>query len=57
MKVFSLQSSTPARHRREILNEEENKNQNKNAAGGDTELQGHFIPHAVSEQKETTFAI
>ena len=54
---FSLQNSTPAKHRREILNEEENKNQNENAAGGDTKLQGHFIPHAVPEQKEIIVAI
>ena len=39
------------------MNEEENKNQNENAAGGDTKLQGHFIPHAVPEQKEITVAI
>ena len=48
---------TPAKHRREILNEEKNKNKNQNAAGNDTKLQGHFIPYAVSEQSEVTVAI
>ena len=48
---------TPAKHRREILNEEENKKQNENAAGGDTKLQGYLISHAVPEQKEITVAI
>ena len=47
----------PAKHRREILNEEENKNQNENAAGGDTKLQGYLISYVVPEQKEITVAI
>ena len=53
---FSLQNSCQT-HTREILNEEENKNQNENAASGNTELQGHFIPYAVPEQKETAFPV
>lgn len=53
---FSLQNSCQT-HRREILNEEKNKNKNQNAAGSDMKLQGHFIPYAVSEQSEVTVAI
>ena len=39
------------------MNEEKNKKQNENAAGSDTELQGHFILHVVPEQKETAFPV
>ena len=53
---FSLQNSCQT-HRREILNEEKNKNKNQNAAGSDMKLQGHFIPYAVPEQKETAFPV